>query len=201
MAVFVEKKPNSVACPGQEKLDPRVRRTRKLLEDSLRALMAERHYNEISVGEITERATVNRATFYAHFDDKRALAASLLRGDLEAALMSSLHREAELNAENLGTFATTVFEFMARILGACPKRSDDFAPSVGPTLQETIQTFLRNWLDLDPSAARAFPGASKDAVATMLGWSLYGAAFRWSHLHHRAPADEAAREIVALLLR
>jgi hypothetical protein len=89
---------------------------------------------------------------------------------------------------------------MARTMGACPKKADEFGPHVGPTLQETLQTFLRTWLDHVPEAMRPFGGSSRDVVATVLAWSLYGAAFRWSHAR-RPSAEKAAREVVALLIR
>src|SRR5450631_2711875 len=54
--------------------DPRVKRTRQLLLQAFIALLEERHnLHSISVQEVAERATVNRATFYAHFEDKYAL--------------------------------------------------------------------------------------------------------------------------------
>ncbi len=187
-------------CPHSPKLDPRVRRTRGLLEDALRALMTEKAYDEISVGDIAERATVNRATFYAHFEDKRDLAATLIREDLHAALVAAWPKGAPPEA-TLQAFAVAVFEFVARTFRACPSKPDDFAPHVGPTLQETLQTFLRHWLDYDPDAMRPFAGSPKDAVASVLAWSLYGSAFRWGHNARRPPADKAAREVVTLLVR
>ena len=59
--------------------DPRVKRTRKLLEEAFVALLAEKTFHRISVQDIAERATVNRATFYAHFEDKFALMDQLIR--------------------------------------------------------------------------------------------------------------------------
>lgn len=50
--------------------DLRVRRTRKLLLDALTELTVERGYDEITVRDITERAMVNRSTFYRHYLDK-----------------------------------------------------------------------------------------------------------------------------------
>ncbi len=197
----VAAKVHGEGCPNAVKLDPRVRRTRKLLEDSMRSLLQEREYDAISVGDIADRATVNRATFYAHFEDKRDLAAKMLRGDLEATLLESLSCRRSMSAESLHTVAVVFFEFMARTLGSCPKRADDFALSVGPTVQEALQHFLLTWLEHDPEAARVFPGARRDAVATVLSWSLYGAAFRWTHLPRRPPAEQSAREIIALLVR
>src|SRR6202142_2451845 len=62
-----------------EQLDPRIRRTRQLLLDALRRLLAEKEFDKISIQDITEAATLNRATFYAHYPDKFALLEQLIR--------------------------------------------------------------------------------------------------------------------------
>lgn len=59
--------------------DLRVRRTRKLLQDALINLMTERSFDSITVAEITERAMVNRATFYRHFRDKYHLSETVFQ--------------------------------------------------------------------------------------------------------------------------
>ena len=48
-------------------VDLRVMRTRQLLEESFLALMEEKGFQSVTVQDITNRATINRATFYAHF--------------------------------------------------------------------------------------------------------------------------------------
>ena len=53
--------------------DPRILRSRRLLMDSLAKLMAEKEFDDISVQEIDDEATLNRATFYLHYPDKNAL--------------------------------------------------------------------------------------------------------------------------------
>lgn len=45
------------------------RRTRTLIEEAFLELMKEKPYMKISVREITERADVNRSTFYSHYQD------------------------------------------------------------------------------------------------------------------------------------
>jgi len=57
-------------------LDPRVRRSRLALEAALRDLIAAHDLAQISVGDITKRAGVNRSTFYEHYADVHALAAA-----------------------------------------------------------------------------------------------------------------------------
>lgn len=53
--------------------DPRIQRTRKLLQDAFIELADERGFDAITVGDIVKRANVNRATFYRHYEDKYVL--------------------------------------------------------------------------------------------------------------------------------
>jgi AcrR family transcriptional regulator len=53
-----------------EQEDLRVRRTRKLLQQALFELTVEKGFAAVTVRDITERAMVNRSTFYRHYVDK-----------------------------------------------------------------------------------------------------------------------------------
>ncbi len=55
------------------RLDRRVQRTRKMLRESLMALILEEGYDAISIQDITDKANLGRATFYLHFKDKDEL--------------------------------------------------------------------------------------------------------------------------------
>ncbi len=57
----------------KQKKDRRTRRTRDMLGDALIELILEKHYDEITVQNVIDRANVGRATFYAHFRDKEDL--------------------------------------------------------------------------------------------------------------------------------
>lgn len=50
--------------------DPRVKRTRQLIQDAFVALVGEKGFENVTVQHIAERAPVNRATFYSHYHDK-----------------------------------------------------------------------------------------------------------------------------------
>lgn len=53
--------------------DRRVKRTVRLLRESLMSLIIEKGYDSISVQDITDRADLARSTFYLHFKDKDEL--------------------------------------------------------------------------------------------------------------------------------
>jgi len=188
-------------CPIAPKQDPRVQRSRKLLVEAFRALIGEDSYADVSVAEIAQRARVNRGTFYAHFTDKEDLAKTMLREDLIEALSPHFSRKTPLNAEHLTRVGEVLFEFVGRLLLSCPTQVDAFLPVLTKTMQESIQTLVGDWIDFDRSALARFPSHDKEAITTVITWSLYGGALRWSARIDRPPARQAVQEIVTLLLR
>src|SRR5246127_553679 len=59
--------------PDTGTTDPRILRSRRMLMDSLVKLLKQKEFEDISVQEIADEATLNRATFYLHYPDKNAL--------------------------------------------------------------------------------------------------------------------------------
>jgi AcrR family transcriptional regulator len=65
------------------KTDPRILETRNLLGDALVDLLHTKHFEEITVQEVLDRAGVGRSTFYAHYRDKDDLFLSDVEDFLE----------------------------------------------------------------------------------------------------------------------
>src|SRR5689334_20908002 len=87
--------------------DPRSKRTRRLLQDAFTDLMSTKKFNEISVQDITARAEVNRATFYAHFEDKYELLNSRIRDSFQNLLDDKLPENPTFTIANLRILALT----------------------------------------------------------------------------------------------
>jgi len=51
-------------------MDRRQKKTREAIFKAFTELLSKKHYNQITVAEIIDRADVGRATFYAHFETK-----------------------------------------------------------------------------------------------------------------------------------
>jgi AcrR family transcriptional regulator len=62
---------------SQVKSDLRVRRTQKLIREAFIALIEERSFDAITVGEIASRAMVSRTAFYRYYEDKYDLVMKL----------------------------------------------------------------------------------------------------------------------------
>ena len=182
-------------------IDPRIKRTRQSLEEAFKSLLKERPSGEISVADVTRRAGVNRATFYAHFTDIHHFAVEVLRGSFESALREGIKPGTPMNSETLAEFGTKVFEFLDYFHRHASRLDSDKELNIARTFQETIQEFLASWLRRDRSAMQLFPKSTPENAATALAWALYGGATRWSRLHPRSPATQAARDIVSLLVR
>jgi AcrR family transcriptional regulator len=71
------------------RVDRRVARSKRRLKEALLALIDERDYEAITVGDITRRADVGRSTFYVHFTSKE----DLLFDGFEAALLALARQE------------------------------------------------------------------------------------------------------------
>lgn len=64
--------------------DRRVVRTRTAINQALMDLVAEREYDDITVGDIISRADVGRSTFYQHYQNKDEVFRAIVDGGMEA---------------------------------------------------------------------------------------------------------------------
>lgn len=76
----------------RDRTDLRVRRTHALLQKTLIDLIAEKGFDAVTVGDIAERAMVNRSTFYRHYPDKYAVVTSIFEDAVDQ-VISELGQE------------------------------------------------------------------------------------------------------------
>jgi len=182
--------------------DPRVKRTRKLLQDAFMALLAEKSFNAISVQEIAERATLNRATFYAHFEDKYALMDFMVSEFFREALQRRLPIEAPFTLDNLYLLVVSVCEYLAAFQGHCAPASRDLDPRIEARVQKEIYAVLLGWLAPAPLAGLPHGAVrtSRETATLVTSWAIFGAATAWSRGERTASAEGQAREILTLIV-
>lgn len=55
---------------NEKKIDRRITRTKRMIRDAFTQLMEEKGFEAITVSDLTEKADINRGTFYLHYKDK-----------------------------------------------------------------------------------------------------------------------------------
>jgi AcrR family transcriptional regulator len=181
------------------RLDPRIRRTRQLLQGALRRLLEQKGFDDITVQDITEAATLNRATFYAHYPDKFALLEELIR-------VTFLGLLAERNVSFDGTCPSA---FRAIILALCDYLLEvqkshsserlQFEPFVEATVIDQIRLMLLEGFRKHPQERRI----PAEMIAAAASWTIYGSVKQWVSTPERCPAEEfvsVALELVTPVL-
>jgi len=184
--------------------DPRVKRTRKLIVQAFEELVVEKGFQSLTVQDIADRATVNRATFYAHFEDKYTLLDSYVREGFHQRLSGTVPASAALSAANLRQLAGVVFDYVGTLQGAQHCRSSDrqaLEPLVMMVVQEELAGFLLAWLQYRPLPR---PGEgqprTRETLATVMSWAIFGAALQWARGERGQPAAEVAGQAVDALI-
>jgi AcrR family transcriptional regulator len=178
-----------------DRLDPRIRRTRQLLQDALRKLLEQKGFDDVTVQDITEAATLNRATFYAHYPDKFALLEELIR-------VSFLQLLAQRNVSFDGTCPAA---FKAIILALCDylleiqkSQSSDrlqFEPFVEATVIDQIRLMLMEGFRRNPQQRRI----SAEMIAATASWTIYGSVKQWVSTPDRCLAEDFVSVAVELV--
>jgi AcrR family transcriptional regulator len=170
-----------------ENTDPRVLRSRQMLMESLLRLLNRKEFADISIQEIADEATLNRATFYLHYPDKNALLQAMTAarfGDLIARRgLSFTDCDGALRAIALG-----VCDYLAETTG-CPSQLTKM-PLEGSIIPVVEGMFLEG-----AERHTMTPGADPNLLATTAAWAIFGAARRWYQTSDRIPAEEMAAKI------
>jgi len=178
-----------VALP---KIDPRILRSRRMLMDALGRLLAQKSFEEISIQEIADEATLNRATFYLHYPDKgsllKAMAGARFRDLVDRRGLSFNSCEGGLRAIALG-----VCDYLAASPG-CP------GALAKMPLEDSIIAVVEDIFREGSAERPAAPGVDPELVFTTAAWAIFGAARLWLDMRDRIPAEEMADKIEAIVL-
>lgn len=147
---------------ASQKEDPRIKRTRESIRKTFKEMICEMDYEQISIKELTERAGINRKTFYLHYntlDDllrelQNELAQNFInrtQGLKRPRDMDRITREFFLCSEELGSLGERItcsgnYHYISRkitsdIMNQTWKADPKSSPE-NPYLQNIIMTYV-----------------------------------------------------------
>ncbi len=162
-----------------------------MLMDALVRLLNQKEFDDISIQEIADEATLNRATFYLHYADKNALlqamAAARFRDLIARRGLSFSNCDGALRAIALG-----VCDYLAETAG-CPSQLSKLP------LEGSIIPVVEGMFREGAGKHEIAPGIDAELLATTAAWAIFGAARRWYLTADRIPAEEMAGKIEAMV--
>lgn len=181
-------------------LDPRVKRTRQLLIQSFMELMMEKDFQSITVQDIAGRATINRATFYAHFNDKYALLDQIIRDSFQDMLQDKLSPSSEFSLDNLRSLVLAVCQYLQQFQEHLGDSSDSqFEPLIEKEIQSQIAQVILRWIP-QLQGKKPISLIDSEVIASALGGTILGAGLHWSRGNREKPVEEISNQILSLIL-
>ncbi len=158
------------------KVDPRIIRTKKLLVEAFQEVSREKKMSQITVKDITEHATVNRATFYAHFTDKYDILDYTLSETILKDLNDTLAISDMINEAVITNLFISIANYMVEVQDSCKMNSETFCNQahqrINNELEDIFTIMLRN----------SYPEQDIDVLvnsASFLASGLCGLARHW----------------------
>jgi AcrR family transcriptional regulator len=156
------------------KIDPRIKRTRQMLFHAFTSLLGEKTFDLITVHDIAERSTLNRATFYDHFTDKFALLEAMTGERFGALIEARMTGDENAACERaLRQLILAACDFLAETSSGCQKHQRQFEPMVESQVKSVLRATLL--VGLQQHGAK-----NPELRATMVSWAITGAALQWS---------------------
>lgn len=187
-----------------DRVDPRVLRTRALLREAALAIAAERDVESMTIADIAERATVNRATVYQHYRDRDALLLDAMEEEVgrlaRAAARCPLTHPAQCTPGELAELfrhVETNATLYRRMLG--PGGSARFVNRLRELLAEEVAA------QLGAAGEDGDGGDGRGATALLelrahyLAGAFVGVFTRWVAMTGGPTAEQAAEEVWGLL--
>ena len=140
--------------------DERVIKTKKLIKTALSELIQEKGFDHVSITDLTQRANINRGTFYLHYQDKYDLLEKF-----ENEVLDDINKNAENHIKSIKDI-----DFLG----------EDFSNEIKPFINKVFTYIKENYIImkviLGPKSDMRFQNKIKKALNILLtekGWDNY----------------------------
>ena len=179
----------------EQKLDLRITKTYRALETAFTGLLDEKRFEEITVGELCERAMIRRTTFYKHFADKYEYFTFYVK-ELRDRFASELPADMKKNSP------TTYIKLMSRNLYRFMQSHERLVTNITTSSMGTVLFDLLNDIvtrdimsAMDPSA---YTPEERGMIASFFSGGLL-CTLKWWTANHAKVTEEQFVEAVGKL--
>lgn len=191
-------------------VDRRIQRTRQVLQQAFKEIIGEKGevvkgiwgiekgFLAMSIQDITERANVNRGTFYLHFTDKYMLADTIIREQFHQMVTSTLPSSPRWDRRTLHLLIQVVLDCFEQKY--CHQHHSSFvlAPLLERATHEELTELLLTWLKQERSF-KTRGSAPPETTANIVSWAIFGAALQWSQEETTISKEQMANAILQVI--
>ncbi|MFD1988570.1 TetR/AcrR family transcriptional regulator [Paenibacillus nicotianae] len=117
-------------------------RTREAIFEALFELMEEKDFDKITIQNLTERAQINRATFYAHFQDKYELLDEIIKKSAGELIEQHTHGVYAFTKEHMMQLVFAAFEYHQQVKKKCRRNYHKIIPLLSSKLIVELKHYL-----------------------------------------------------------
>lgn len=139
--------------------------TEEAIQTAFNNLLLKKDIDRISIKDVTELAQVNRATFYAHFQDKYALFDRMIEDSIDGLFSNHAPGSDQLDSDSLSAYFEAIYDYLLKIEDHCPYSYQKLLPKV----RQAIVKILSNRLN---TFNNGHPATNQNAFARHMAASI-----------------------------
>lgn len=148
--------------------DRRVAKTLDAIETAFLESLNEKTLQKLTINDVTDRANINRSTFYEYFTDKYALFNHIVRKTFEKKMLEHLKDDfGTYSDENMGNIIMAVSEYFQYLNVICPPADRHLRPIAEAQVQVVLYEALMCWY---PPDGKNMPSTK----ALFISWAIFG---------------------------
>lgn len=180
------------------KNDPRAIRTRQLIIDAFNSIHREKNFKNITIGDIAERAQINRGTFYSHFADIYDIMECVIIDWFMNTVYKQLQDEEELTIETLRSLIIAVCNYHEQLGTDCRRTANGIIPLIEIKVKDKLEEMISGWISKHIEEDKM--DKSIQWIAVMVSNSIYSAAYTWNSKGRKTSVEVFADEILKFLI-
>jgi AcrR family transcriptional regulator len=195
---------------SKRKVDRRTQRTHQVLQQAFKEIVREKGEAvtgiwgiekgllAMSIQDLTERANVNRGTFYLHFADKYMLAEAVIREQFRQVVTRRLPSSPRYDRKTLHLLIRVILDSFEQKY--CHQHHTSFvlAPLLERATHEELTELLLTWLKQE-ECAKIRGSVPPEPIANIVSWAIFGAALQWSQQETTMSKEQMANAILQVI--
>jgi AcrR family transcriptional regulator len=178
--------------------DPRSKRTRQFIIDAFISLIIKKDFESITIKDITEKASINRATFYAHFQDKYALFDFVISDRFNEILSQNINLQTEIDDKFMRSLIISVCEYHQSARETCKRGYISVASIMNKKSRDALVDFLYNKFKNYKSAN--YDSRRIKLLSIMVSNSISSSVYEWTTNNEVISPEILAKEILPFIM-